>query len=254
MQIIHTDLVKDRFSRSFVNYNQEAVVQKQIAARMGHLLQGAMPKRVGCLLEIGCGTGFLTHQLVNSFLVEKYYLNDLAENAIHEVEKNMGQANFTFVAGDAEVTASLPGSLDAIVSSSTFQWFKNIALFFRGCTTLLNPDGMLAFATFGPKNFEQIWHTLHIGLHYQPLNQLLNALGPYFHIIHAEEWQQSELFASPAEVLRHIKLTGVNGIARHRFSKARLLRFGEEYCSLFSKDGCRVELTYHPIIIIAKKK
>ena len=54
------------------------------------------------------------------------------------------------------------------------------------------------------------------------------------------------------EILRHLKLTGVNAIKEMRLTKSSLLNYDKQYKKLYSQDG-RVYLTYNPLYIILKK-
>ncbi|MDB4512281.1 hypothetical protein N9060_02340, partial [Arenicella sp.] len=60
-------------------------------------------------------------------------------------------------------------------------------------------------------------------------------------------------FNSVRELLLHLRLTGVNGNARHTWNKQSLSKFEADYRDNFELDG-RVPLTYQPIYIIARKK
>ncbi|OQY04143.1 MAG: malonyl-[acyl-carrier protein] O-methyltransferase BioC [Bacteroidetes bacterium 4572_117] len=248
--------IQNRFNNSVKTYNYQAVVQKQIASKLANLISINAITDFNQLLEIGCGTGFLTKQMLNNSYVKEYFLNDLADSVLKEVQhitNNFNFTNFNFISGDAEKT-TFPKNIDAIISSSSFQWFNDLEAFILQAQNLLNDNGLLAFSTFGADNFKEIKTTLNVGLHYKTLQELINTLKPNFNILHAEEWRQKEKFKNPNEVLRHIKLTGVNGFKKTFFGKEKLFEFNKKYRQLFSNNGGSVYLTYHPIIIIAKKK
>jgi malonyl-CoA O-methyltransferase len=119
---------------------------------------------------------------------------------------------------------------------------------------ILTTHGYLVFSSYGEENFNEIKKTMNIGLKYNSLQEQINLLSPYFDIIHAEEWKECIPFANPREVLKHIKKTGVNALQKEFLGKEKLHAFSENYIRHFSNADESVNLTYHPIIIIAKKK
>ena len=55
--MIDKKLVRDRFSKNLEKYNEHARIQKRMAERLFSFIPEKKYKRI---LEIGCGTGFLT--------------------------------------------------------------------------------------------------------------------------------------------------------------------------------------------------
>ena len=256
MTVTDKKIIEKRFSKSIESYNKQAVVQKQIVDKLSNLLLKSNITNFKRTLEIGCGTGFLTKKILNNYSVKDYILNDLVcsvQSEIQQIASNLDFNNYRFISGDAETTV-FPENLDAVFSSSSFQWFNNLKFFISRMYKLLNNNGIIAFSTFGKDNYKEIKSILNVGLNYKTLDELKSMITPDFEIIHSEEWKQQEQFISPNDVLRHMKLTGVNGLKNSFFSKEKLMSFNKKYNELFSNKDKTVNLTYHPIIIIAKKK
>jgi malonyl-CoA O-methyltransferase len=70
--------------------------------------------------------------------------------------------------------------------------------------------------------------------------------------VYAEEETIEQHFATPKDVLRHLKETGVTGIRSRHWTPRQLMEFCNRYTEMFG-SGHDVALTYHPIYIIAKK-
>lgn len=250
------EIVKRRFGNKLSSYHQEARVQKQIASKLAGLFFEMHNASINRALEIGCGTGFLTKQILTKTTVNELFLNDISDKAIVETEKVLTKLNFTnyqSIIADAEST-SFPKNIDVVFSSSCFHWFNELDKFFKNIHDILHDDGYLVFSSYGEDNFNEIKKTMHIGLTYHTLQKQINLLSPNFEILHAEEWREQVPFANPKEVLKHIKQTGVNALQKEFLGKEKLQTFIENYMRHFSNADMSVYLTYHPIIFIAKKK
>lgn len=250
--MINKQLLVRRFSRAIKSYEREAVVQKQIACRMGDMLARYLPRPCHRVLEIGSGTGFLTRRLVDVLQPEKMILNDICGEMSTCFSDLLGSGRATFLTGDAE-RLSFPQGQDLIVSCSTLQWFVSPELFFERCNALLRQRGYFAFTTFGKDNLKEVTSVTGSGLPYRTLEELKHALMPHYEIVTAGEERICLSFDTPLKVLCHLKHTGVTAVRQQAWTKGDLQAFCDRYVRLFGK-GDSVTLTYHPIYIIAKKK
>lgn len=250
------EIIKKRFGKKLSSYHQEAVVQKDIAQKLADIFSQIYPQRIQKALEIGCGSGFLTKEFILRTKIDELYLNDIADSAQIETEKvlsKLATTNYQFLLGDAELL-DFPSQLDLVFSSSCLHWFNDLQSFFEKVHGHLQKDGVLAFSSFGEYNFEEIKHSLGISLKYYSLQEQVDLLNNGFEVLKAVEWTESIRFETPMDVLKHIRKTGTNALSNKPFGKNHLKLFTEEYVKLFTQDDNSVTLTYHPIIIIAKKK
>lgn len=255
MIIADKQIIKERFTRNFDSYHRSAVVQKKVVARFCEILQAQGFYNFNRILEVGCGTGFLTHQFLNHYQPKHFFLNDLSANLYGGIAMDLLQkeiTNYTYLPGDAE-QINFPEHLDAIISTSTVQWFQHLEKFIQKVNCHLSDNGIFAFSTFGEYNFMEIKQLLDLGLCYYSIEKLQELLTPDFEILHMETWHEILWFNHPMEVLKHIKATGVNGLKNFTWNKTKLQIFATSYRNLFTNAG-KVRLTYHPMLIIAKKK
>lgn len=246
-------LIAKRFAKAASVYDKEAVIQLSIAQRTAHLLQEVwQPTKAPEILEIGCGTGFLTQLLLEYFSPHRLWANDLCDTMEKHLPMNEEKKIF-FLPGDAEEIA-FPQQKDLIASCSTIQWFNNTASFFLKCHNSLTANGVIALSTFGPDNFIEIKKLLGQGLSYPDLEQLKEELSPYFKLHIAEEKKHTLLFNTPMNVLRHLKDTGVTGTGHYQWNRQKLNHFCDEYTKQFCTTNNKVTLTYHPIYLIGEKK
>lgn len=255
MIAIDKTLVKKQFNCGLNTYNETAVVQKQIAEKLIFELTSIGMPTQSRLFEVGCGTGFLTKNVIEAFEFDEFIVNDISTTAKYKIQEldKYNNKHIKFIEGDAE-EIDFPQNLNAIISSSTIQWFKNKKEFFNKVHENLKPNGIFAFSTFGCDNFKEIKSLTGVGLEYECLEELTGMLQEQFNILMCMEWIETKTFDSPLSVLRHIKQTGVNAIQHSYFGKKELNEFTEGYYKHFSNNRNDVRLSYNPIIIIAQKK
>ncbi len=251
--IKNKDYIRQQFDRHIETYNSNACVQKMICKKLVANLLDYSHDSFHKALEIGCGTGLLTQEFLSHIKVDSYIANDIAPSAQKHINKILcGHPDWSFISADAE-NMPFPNGLDLVLSASTIQWFNDISSFIRHAYEALNENGIFAFSTFGQKNYREIKSVLGQGLDYKSLSELQKLLNKYFQIISATEFEHKLHFESPVQTLKHIKYLGVNGIERQFWSRGQLVNFNNEYNRKFRNNGKGVSLTYHPIIIIAKK-
>ncbi len=247
-------LILNRFSKAQTTYDANALVQKEIAIRLSELVFSAsspdFPRR--SMLEIGCGTGLLTHVLLPRFTFETVHLNDISETFAPLFSYLDGRHNYRFYAEDAE-KAEFAGKYDLIVSSSVFQWFDDIPAFLKKIKQSLSPGGLFAFSTFGQENMKEIKALTGNGLAYFSKKEWIEMLSVHFELIKTEENLIEIRLDSPKEVLKHLKKTGVNAFGQGKtiWTPAKMSRFDAAYRTLFSV-GKQVKLTYHPLYFTVK--
>lgn len=246
---MNKETIKQRFQKAIGSYHHEAVAQRQIAETLFRLLNRHHPKTNGFLLEIGCGTGFLTERLLAGLSPEKAWLNDICPEVEPAIAPYLSPAD-VFLPGDAETIAFPALKFDLIASASAIQWLDNPALFLSKLSQQLQPDGLLAISTFGPDNMKEIRQITGSGLDYPDIRTMVSGR---FEI--AEFYQESVTlrFPSPKAVLQHLKQTGVTGNSRQKWTPGNLRDFEQRYRAAYG-DETGVSLTYQPIYIVATVK
>ncbi|MDD3108654.1 MAG: malonyl-ACP O-methyltransferase BioC [Alistipes sp.] len=251
-------LLCKRFASSLRQYDSLAVVQQEIGVQLSEMIDRICTAPVRRALEVGAGTGFLTRLLLKQYPDTEWFVNDIVETAQAFIAPYAEGHSVCYRWGDAE-TLSLPDRLDLVASASTVQWFEQLPRFLHRVFEVLNPEGYLAFSTFGPQNFLEIKATTQEGLDYytgEQLSALLRQEG--FTLVENLEYTKELYFDTPLEVLRHIKATGVNSIRNTHWVKQQLQRFEQEYLQKFAISTVEgktvVPLTYHPLLIVAQKE
>ncbi|MFO1353466.1 MAG: malonyl-ACP O-methyltransferase BioC [Acinetobacter sp.] len=246
---INKALVAQRFAKAGQSYVEHAVVQKQISAQLFKYLKVYCPQNLASVLEIGCGSGNLTHLFHSYFQVDQLFLNDLYE----DVDQHFSTIeNIAWLIGDIE-QLHLPQSLDAVISSSALQWMTDLPTLLHRIHDALKPNAYFGFSTFGSDNLTEIKQLTGQGLNYISLEFLKRQLEQQnFEVLFIEQEVKQIYFDHPKSVLQHLKATGVTATAKsHRWTKQSLQQFYLDYQQFYDEQGFR--LTYHPIYVIARR-
>lgn len=146
--------VARRFGLHARDYDARAHLQRQVANRLAKHLPAYRAPRV---LEVGCGTGFLTGHLLDAYGDGDFLITDLAPDMVEECQKKLSQHDLSrilFEVMDGEAP-DCSGSFDLIATAMTLQWFSDPLAGLARLRTLLNPDGVLCYATLGPDGFAE---------------------------------------------------------------------------------------------------
>ncbi len=153
--------ISERFGEKAHIYDKNALPQAQIASHLSKCLPKIKNPKV---LEIGCGTGLLTEQLVRLYPDGEIIATDLSKKMIDACKAKIGHnTQITFACCDGETIhlndALVFANFDLIVTSMTIQWFEDPVSALERLKTLLKKTGTLFYATLGPKNFPE-WREL----------------------------------------------------------------------------------------------
>jgi len=143
------------------NYDAHARVQKlvadRLAARIAAIDLPADPK----VLEIGCGTGFLTEALIKRGIGGDWLITDIAPAMVERCRARVGESGQRrFAVLDGEYGLPEQGGFDLIVSSLAMQWFDDQEAALARMIQSLSPRGHCLFATLGAGTFEE-WRAAH---------------------------------------------------------------------------------------------
>ena len=249
-----TALIRQRFSAASASYDAEAQAQQHIATRLWalaapHIATGA------AVLEIGAGTGLLTRLVLDaqprSLTVNDLYISPQVQELVQALaQKNPGRVQCR--EGDAE-HLDFGGPFDAVLSASTVQWFADIPAFFARCAGVLPKGGLLAFSSFLPGNLQEVAELTGVGLAYCSAAELQGHLARHFDLLAVEQGDITLHFASPRDVLLHLRHTGVTGIRSVVWGKNSYKDFVARYTARYGNEQ-GVRLTYRPVYVVAASK
>ena len=137
-----------RFGRATEAYHAFATVQKQSAKQLISLAQSSKTLPEGPILEIGCGTGFVTQELVRSFPHRSIEVTDLSSEMLQFCREHLQispqQASLlSFHLLDGEVSNCNAQKYALIAGGFVLQWFRHPEKSILNLLDQLLPDGQL---------------------------------------------------------------------------------------------------------------
>ncbi len=147
--------VIENFDKGAFCYDEHADIQKKIAID----LSGEIKNSPQTILEIGCGTGFLTKILRDKFPKSKITAVDIAPQMVLQCQQKFIQDNNIFFnVMDGENIQSNQ-HFDLIISSMTFQWFEDFPKAIKSLQKFQSPQGKFYYALPSARSFHQ-WRTI----------------------------------------------------------------------------------------------
>lgn len=150
------------FSRAATSYNHAARLQKTVS----EALVATLPAQLtGNIIDLGCGTGFISQALQKKSPSTTIFSIDLAAGMLQQARQLPA-----FIGAQADMT-KLPlseNSADWLLSSLALQWIENPLACFQEWRRVLTPGGQLLFATLLPgtlHELQQCWQCVDDRVH-----------------------------------------------------------------------------------------
>ncbi len=139
--------IRNAFNKAAVTYNQSAVLQREICARLAQHLDLIRLCDTKYIIDLGAGTGISTKYLRNYFSHSRIFALDIAEKMLG-INKRQNKNTFGICA-DAHYLPFPDNSIDVIFSNLMLQWCIDTKVVFRECARVLINGGLFIFSSFG---------------------------------------------------------------------------------------------------------
>lgn len=211
----------ERFGKA-VAYDEVAFIQKMVAKRLAEKIKLTFPNSFTLpikILEFGCGTGFLTEELIRLFPKADITVTDISFSMLERArlkferyKKNEGSLIFQVM--DGEDPPEYP-FYDLICSSLSMQWFTHRKRGLHRLIAQLNYGGRLWVTTLCEDSFHE-WRQLFEHYHWVcPVMKCprINELQSDWPALGSGKWISEKIIDYPENgltFLRHFKKIGAS--------------------------------------------
>jgi len=165
--------VRRHFARAAATYDDSAILQKEVGARLADRLD-VMKLAPAAVLDAGCGTGDAQAELAARYPSARYVGLDIALPMLVAAEAKGGVrrsalarifATFAgartagdprFVCGDIGAMPFATATFDLVWSNLALQWVADLPAALAEMNRVLTVDGLALFTTFGPDTLKEV--------------------------------------------------------------------------------------------------
>ena len=211
--------IADSFSRAANSYDNAAQLQRNI----GTALLATLPEQInGIVIDIGCGTGFITRELLKKYggTANAGNINIVAlDFSAGMLQRTQQHNNVACVQADMEQLPFADHTADWLISNLALQWASDPLQCFQQWRRVLKPDGQLFFATFLPGTLcelEQSWRAVDYAVHvnhfvaHDALLDALHAAG--FTQVESVKAKHTVYYSDAGALARELKAIGAHNM------------------------------------------
>lgn len=146
-------------SAAVATYNRLSMIKRDYSVE--HMITDRLIQRLAWLktkpaqvIDLGCGSGYSTHQLTVQFPDAQVTGVDVCQNRLSQAKQDYPDQQF--ILSD---TLKLPFGdhcIDLIVADMVLPWVNDIERWFTEIARVLTVDGVLLFTTLGPNTFHEL--------------------------------------------------------------------------------------------------
>jgi len=255
--------IRQSFSAASHTYDHYAELQREVAKALLASFSDVTVK--GILLDLGCGTGFLTAELLDSAPHSDFkaiVALDIAMPMLQTARSKLAeQKKARYICADAERLPIAGQSVDAVFSSLALQWCRNPESFFADIRRIIKPGGRLVFSTFGPETLQELknaWAEVdsycHVNEFYseEQLIQFLQGAG--FEDLQIIRKNYRPSYASVMDLMKELKSIGAHNVMLGRNRKMTTKTQMQQMIAAYEKHriGNRFSATFSAILVSAK--
>lgn len=233
-------LIKNKFKRSMETYDKNAFIQNLMAQKLIELIKD---KKFKNILEIGSYTGILTKKLID---INPNFTSYTAIDIIKESKNYIKKIDNNIIFLNKDVEDFYTGQkFDLIIANASMQWCLDLSNTIKKLQSFLENEGIMAISLFSKNNFFEIKDIFNIGLNYPSPNEIKKIFDKEI-LIFDENYELN--FDNTFDILKHLKLTGVNALKKESFSIKELKEKMKNYQLKYEN-----KLTYNPMYVIYQR-
>lgn len=250
--------IAKQFGRAAASYNRHAELQKEVADRLIASLEpwrDIIPK--GPIIELGCGTGFVTRGLADLYSTREIQAIDISTGMVEFCRQKYKRDLVNIEVADAETPSNTEPHYAMTIAGFVAHWFKDPALSLAQWLEATKPGGLLLASFPGNESFPE-WrkHCRDLGLPFtgNPLPDVEEmvvkmSVGPSQ--VDYYEDTITQTFDSAADFFKHLKRIGTSTQTSGRSLTARELSLLIDHWDDSTKGP--VQVKNHVIFLAVKR-
>jgi len=262
-QTISSKSVAETFSGAAEQYHKKAEIQLKVA---NGLISSLLPWKdslpAGDILEVGCGTGFLSEQLINEFPERNKVITDIAPGMLSFCEEQLNEKGLlnesvSFETLNVDQLTETKPKYSLIVSNFAAQWFKDTAIGLEKLSELLVPGGLLLCTFPGNHTFSE-WYSncLELGLPYTAnvfpdVEEVVIKLSMNPVQVDYYENDLFQEFHQSLDFFKHLKEIGVRKSKTGKRLTVKQLKLLTDFWD--KKVSNEIKVKWHVVYLAAKK-
>jgi malonyl-CoA O-methyltransferase len=228
-------------------YHKHAVVQRKSAKKLIHFLGEPESLPEGPILELGCGTGFLSRELMQVFPNREIILSDSSENMLKICRDYLPRLkNVQFKQWDARALSADAPVYSMTASNFVVQWIQNPGKILNHLLRITRSGGQLLAAFPGAHSFPE-WKQAadELGLpctanDLPDRENIVEALSGEDRQVSCRKEIITQQFERAGDFFRHLKETGAGYQNKSQHLEAGELKILMDYWDSRRKDGITV--------------
>lgn len=145
--------IRQSFAAASVTYDGVAALQRTVGKALLDISD--TESLAGTLLDLGCGTGFLSSKLLAQ--TRPIIALDIALPMLQLTRTKLADMpNVSYICADAEQLPLAENIADGVFSNLALQWCANLEDVFSDIKRIMKPGAQLVFSTFGPQTLREL--------------------------------------------------------------------------------------------------
>jgi len=232
--------IKRSFAKASKSYDGMASLQRQVGRDL--IKQVSLPEQAN-VLDLGCGTGFFTQQLIEKVGIKNIVALDLALPMLLQTRARLGEHHISLVCADAESLPFVDESVDSVVSNLALQWCMGLDDLFVDIRSTLKREGRFIFSSFGASALYELkaaWAKVddyrHVNEFYSAseVNEKLQQAG--FHKIQIVTKTYISQYPDVLNLMRELKGIGAHNVSHQRNKQLTSKRQLQALISAYPKE------------------
>ncbi len=249
---LSTEEVSRSFSQAAGQYDELSSLHQQFARSLIQEVDDSK-KPATHILDIGCGTGYLSAQARQRFAQAQVTGLDFSPGMITQAQTNYKDINF--ILADARQMPLADQSFDVVFSNFAFQWMPELLEAFGEAHRVLKDGGLLQATLFGERTCEELFNSLErAGFDTDYLNRFVDVYQiearlrkAGFSQIVVEQQMVKLPFKDLWQLLAWLKGLGANKLSRRAFIGPRTLQRANAYCLKNRLDDQNIGISFEVI-------